>query len=576
MAEDEEGSPCFLWTAYDPCVQDAVLEYVKTQAGPNSQVRILRTEALSDDLNACTLFGYLVNALRKRQLFPNWRTTVLTIPEYYQALHFCTARVKQRSGQFYALASEVYYADFLYKKHLQNKDMPVESEFVQEFLDFLSHSNTLNNWQVLKAFKGALEDDRTFAEHIAKSVYLVHGPITEDFTKECIELLLQGRKPRRIVTEVPLDRSVNEKYDVRDVSVHADVSVVPQPDDSTVGKLDSNTTEYTLRIVNAFLRILVNSRDELALATVLASPVIQLPHDAFTELKRLSLEKNSPMCQTAVSYVMQAKLGGDSYAAPENYPLKPYVCKLAAFVDVLQKLQIAIEEESTMVAIGTIVGTLARRIRRTSGHGLVWETVVRCKTELVQLAQRFHDEQDIESRDGADDGTPRIDTLCILRHISDFLSTRRTTCCLLSVIDTRNADSTPLNIPHLLEYFKTPEPPDEDDGYDVPLTKRLSEILEREGATNLLATLREVSGRKKRKRRIQKLPGKATSALSAHKDETKVVQMEVSSKNHSPHPESSAPKKAAKRNILDMCKKQRASSKLVGKDQARITSFFKQ
>lgn len=576
MAQDKEVGPCFLWTAYDPCVQDAVIEFVKTEAGPN-EVHVLRTESLSDDLKTCTLFGFFVNALRKRKLFPNWRTTVLTIPEHYQALHLCTARVKQRSGKFEALASEVMYADILYKKHLAIQDTPVESEYVQEYLDFLSHSNTLNNWQVLKVFRGAIEEDSMFAAQVAKSVYLVHGPITTPFTKECIELLFQGRKPRRIVTEAPLDMSVNEDYDIKDVSVRADVSVVPDPDASTVEKLDSNTAEYTVRIVNAFLRILVNSRDELALATAMASPVIQLPHDAFTELKRLSLERKSPMCQTAVSYVMRARLGGDSYAAPENCPLKPYVCKLAAFVDVLHKLQTAVEEDPTLVAIANVVGTIARRIRAASGHGLVWETVVRCKAELVQLARRFHEEQDAENLDDANDATLGIDTLRILRRLSDFLSTRRTTCSPVTVIYNLEANSTPLNIPHLLEYFKTPESKIEDDGYDVPLTKRLSEKCEREGTPQLIAVLHAVSDQKE-KNGICKLPDKDTSVTSAHREEPSVAQMKARSKEPSSRAKPSVPKKAAKRNILgdinSINKKQRASSKLVCKDQARITSFF--
>ncbi|XP_075547271.1 PCNA-interacting partner-like [Dermacentor variabilis] len=576
MVEDEKVGPYFLWTAYDPCVQDAVFEYVKAEAGPNSQVHILRTESLSDELSTCTLFGFLVSALRKRKAFPNWRTTVLTIPEHYQALHLCTARAKQRSGKFDALASEVMYADILYKKHLSNQHIPVESEYVQEYLDFLAHSNTLNNWQVLKAFRDALEKDSTLAVQAAKSVYLVHGPITTAFTKECIEVLFQGRKVRRIVTEAPLDISVNEDYDVKDVSVKAEVSDVPEPDASTVEKLDSNTAEYTVRIVNAFLRILVNSRDELALATAMASPVIQLPHDAFTELKRLSLEKKSPMCQTAVSYVVRARLGGDSYAAPEDCPLKPYICKLAAFVDVLHKLQTAVEEDPTDVAIANILSTLARRIRTASGHGLVWETVVRCKAELVQLAQMFQ-KQGTENMDGANDGTLGIDTLCVLRRLSDFLSTRRVTCSPVSVIYNLNTNSTPLNIPHLLEYFKTPEPESEDDEYDVPLTKRLSEKFEREGAPQLTAVLRAVSDNKKESS-IHKLPDEASSSLLAHKEEPNMSQMKARKKDLASQAKPSAPRKAAKRNILSdinsVSKKQRASSKFVCKDQARITSFF--
>ncbi|XP_037270018.2 uncharacterized protein LOC119161581 [Rhipicephalus microplus] len=586
MAQGEEVGACFLWTAYDPCVQDAVVEFVKSEAGPNRQVHILRTESPSDDLKTSTLFGYIVNSIRKRELFPNWRTTVLAIPEHFKALHLCTARVNQRSGKFYALASEVMYADFLYKEHLARPDEPVKSEFVQEYLDFLSHTNTSNEWQVLKVFRRAIEEDSMFAAQVAKSVYLVHGPITTHFTKECIELLFKGRQPRRIVTEAPLDISVNEDYDISNVSVRADFSVVPEPDASTVEKSDSDSVEYSLRIMNAFLRILVNSCDELALATAMASPVFKLPHDAFKELKRLSLQKNSPMCKTVVSYVKQARLGSDSLAAPEYCALKPYICKLAAFVDVLLKLQNVVERGLTMVAIEVVICTIGRCIRSACGHGPIWKTVLHCQANLVLLARRFHEEEDTENLDDANDATlgtaDSANTLRILRRLTDFLSTRHTFFRPLSVMDNRDANSTPLRIPHLLEYFKTPEPESEDDGYDVPLKQRLLEQFEREGATHLIAALHAMtdSGHKKKKRKssIRKLPDKDTSFVSAQKEEPSVVQKKATRKGSSLQTKPSAARKVAKRSILDdinsASKKQRLSSKLVCEDQAKITSFF--
>ncbi|KAK8785504.1 hypothetical protein V5799_008133 [Amblyomma americanum] len=102
-------------------------------------------------------------------------------------------------------------------------------------------------------FRDALQDDSTFAAQFANSVFLVYGPITEEFGKECVELLSQGRKIRRIVAEGHLDMSANEVYNIEDVSVSSEVADVPEPDCSAVESYDaldictsSQATDMTL------------------------------------------------------------------------------------------------------------------------------------------------------------------------------------------------------------------------------------------------------------------------------------------------------------------------------------------
>lgn len=565
---DVNANPCFLWTSYDPCVESAVVQYVKTAVGSETQLHILRTESLADDLSNSTLFGFLVDVLRKRNVLSNWRTTILSVNEHYQALQLCTARVKQKSGKYDALASEVLYQDLLYQKHLAARDEPVTSEHVQEYIDFLSHSNTLNNWLVLRIFKDSLQADDALASYAGKSAYLVHGPITTQFTKECIELLFRGRTPRRIVTEAPLDMSVNENYDISDVTVDSqEIAGVPEPDESTVEKPDSNTADYMARMVNAFFRVLVNSRDELALTMVMASPVVQLGQDAFTELKRLSLEKKMPLCQTAVSYVMRARLGGDSYKAPEKCPLKAHVCKLASFVDLLHKLQTAVEEDPKAEAVAKIIRILTHRVRTATGHGLVWETVARFRTQLLQLACRVLDESSTEDVSGDSDGTVGTGTLHVLRRLSDFLSTRRASCHPVYLLYNLNIYRTPLHLPELLQYFKTPESEDEDDGYDVPLTQRVLAKYFPDGTprpTTSQAPAEPEDGCNVERCGKEPLSNKPEASSPPPKALPKGRQT------------AAVPKKAAKRNILaDMNgSSKRRKNNTVSKGQGKITTFF--
>ncbi|XP_077505451.1 PCNA-interacting partner-like [Amblyomma americanum] len=553
MSDNENASICFLWTTYNPCVENAVFEYMKEEAG-SKELYILRTETLADDLSSCTVFGFLVNALRKRNAFVNRSTTVLSVPEHSQAIHLCAVRVQQRerakfyttSAKFDTTSFEVADADLAYQRRLSKSDVcQFEPECLQEYDEFLSHTNTVNSWQILQMFRDALQDDSTFAAQFANSVFLVYGPITEEFGKECVELLSQGRKIRRIVAEGHLDMSANEVYNIEDVSVSSEVADVPEPDCSAVERWDSITVAYMVCITNAFIRVLLNSNDELALATAMASPIVELPHDAFTRLKYLSLKKKTPMCETAISHVKQANLGGDSCAMPENHPLKRYFYKLENFVKLLSDLQNTVEVVPTANAASVIISTLVLRITKAAKRrGLVKERVTHFKDELTRLARRFQDEEGTGNVDDAKDTVQGSATLRILQRLSDFLSTRRISCMREELIYNWGNYGTPLNIPEMVKYFRTPESEDEDDDdYNVPLRERILKNFqsdsEKESFSRMLAEIDKKSKRKRRRSKQQLdhelyIPPKVYAVT----DEAPLAELK------------SARKKAAKRSML--------------------------
>ncbi|XP_077505318.1 uncharacterized protein LOC144115059 [Amblyomma americanum] len=545
MSDNENASICFLWTTYNPCVENAVFEYMKEEAG-SKELYILRTETLADDLSSCTVLGFLVNALRKRNAFVNRSTTVLSVPEHTQAIYLCAARVTLReSAKFETSIPQVHNADVAYRGRLSKSDVwQFEPECVQEYDEFLSHTNTVNSWQILQMFRDALEDDSTFAAQFANSVFLVYGPITE-FGKECIELLSQGRKIRRIVTEAPLDMSANEVYNIEDVSVSSEVADVPEPDRSAVENLDSNTVAYMVFITNAFIRVLLNSSDELALATAMASPIVELPHDGFTRLKYLSLNEKTPMCETAISHVKRANLRGDSCAMPEDRPLKRYFCKLENFVKLLSDLQNTVEVFPTTNAASVIINTLVLRINKAAKRrGLVKQRVTHFKDELTRLARRFQDEEGTGKVDDAKDTVQGSATPKILQRLSDYLSTRRISCPRQQLIHNFGDYGTPLNIPEMVKYFRTPVSEDEDDdGYDVPLHERLAKNCQSDSEREYLSLL-HAEAEKKNKRRSRRSKQKWEHDLYippkvyAVTDEAPLAELK------------SAGKKAAKRSLL--------------------------
>ena len=76
--------------------------------------------------------------------------------------------------------------------------------------------------------------------------------------------------------------------------------------------------------VVSYLRLLVNSRDELALARVVTGPGHGLPQNYFNIIKTKAKEDRMPMYQTIVSYVQQSRLGGKSYAPDEQHPFHEF------------------------------------------------------------------------------------------------------------------------------------------------------------------------------------------------------------------------------------------------------------
>lgn len=58
-----------------------------------------------------------------------------------------------------------------------------------------------------------------------------------------------------------------------------------------------------LKVLLSYLRLLVNSRDELALSQAINIPYRELAHKQFTALRKVARDKNMPMFQVSTCYV---------------------------------------------------------------------------------------------------------------------------------------------------------------------------------------------------------------------------------------------------------------------------------
>ncbi|XP_063303272.1 PCNA-interacting partner [Pelobates fuscus] len=135
--------------------------------------------------------------------------------------------------------------------------------------------------------------------------------------------------------------------------------------------LDSLKVNETLkRIFCGYLNLLVNSKNDIALAQVLNCPDRGLGREAFTDLKRKSRQNQMSLFLVATSFIRTLELGGKGYAPSESDPLRKHVKGLTHFVHFIDKLnEILGETKDTRTAGEMILSTIKTHLIKGRGSG---------------------------------------------------------------------------------------------------------------------------------------------------------------------------------------------------------------
>ncbi|XP_050001710.1 PCNA-interacting partner isoform X3 [Alexandromys fortis] len=121
------------------------------------------------------------------------------------------------------------------------------------------------------------------------------------------------------------------------------------------------------KIFFSYLGLLVNSKNDLALAQVLNIPDRGLGREAFTTLKHAAREKQLSMFLMATSFIRTLELGGKGYAPSPSDPLRAHVKGLSDFINFIDKLdEILGEIRNPSLAGGRILSVL--KMQLTKGH----------------------------------------------------------------------------------------------------------------------------------------------------------------------------------------------------------------
>ncbi|NXH81488.1 PARI protein, partial [Edolisoma coerulescens] len=122
--------------------------------------------------------------------------------------------------------------------------------------------------------------------------------------------------------------------------------------------------------VCSYLSLLVNSKDDLALAHVLNVPDRGLGREAFTNLKHASQERKMSIFLMATSFIRTIELGGRACASSLYDPLRAHVKGLSNFVNFIDKLQEIVGEIlNTRIAGGRILSTVKMHLIKGRSNG---------------------------------------------------------------------------------------------------------------------------------------------------------------------------------------------------------------
>ncbi|NXQ41379.1 PARI protein, partial [Catharus fuscescens] len=124
------------------------------------------------------------------------------------------------------------------------------------------------------------------------------------------------------------------------------------------------------KFVCSYLSLLVNSKDDLALAHILNVPDRGLGREAFTNLKHVSQERKMSIFLMATSFIRTIELGGRDSASSLYDPLRVHVKGLSNFVNFIDKLQEIVGEVlNTRIAGGRILSTVKMHLTKGRSNG---------------------------------------------------------------------------------------------------------------------------------------------------------------------------------------------------------------
>nr|XP_015816841.2 PCNA-interacting partner [Nothobranchius furzeri] len=291
------------------------------------------------------------------------RTTIHGADGMLLVLQVAMAEVnKQLNGEFRVALSDVLMAwkhlllDRLHlpppsSARLENYDLILEA-----YESFLQRSNTLDLIDVLSMYK---------------------------------QLKVVDSDPEEPVGSIQLFEVLSGNMEVPE----GPNSPVPSTPSSRSRPCSSQVKTAVRRVFCSYLSLLVNSKNDMALALTLDVPCRSLGQQAFTDIKHAARSNKTSLFLAVTSFVRAIQLGGKGYAPAESDPLRKHVKGLSDYVQFLDILEEILGETPDPSECGARLLTAIRAALvkgRSSGdavHAAAEETTKELKERILQLHQ---------------------------------------------------------------------------------------------------------------------------------------------------------------------------------------------
>ncbi|XP_057712165.1 PCNA-interacting partner [Corythoichthys intestinalis] len=286
------------------------------------------------------------------------RTTVHGADAMLMVLQLVVAQVnKQQSGEFQAALSDVLLAW---------KDLLADRLGLRPPDDEASRAERRD--AIAKAYEAFLK--RSNAVDLVH-VVVKYGSIRRD------------SDPEELVGPAQL-------YDFLSGSTIVSDASVPSTPPPTVRTCGSRVKSVVRRVFLSYLSLLVNAKDDLAVALTLNVPARALGRQTFADVRHAASRSGMSLFLAVTSFVRAIQLGGKGYAPAPSDPLRNHIKGLSAFVHFLDSLQEILGETPDPGVCGskllcTIRGVLAKGCDFRDFNCATEETANLLKEEICKV-----------------------------------------------------------------------------------------------------------------------------------------------------------------------------------------------
>uniref|UniRef100_A0A3Q3AL55 PCNA-interacting partner n=1 Tax=Kryptolebias marmoratus TaxID=37003 RepID=A0A3Q3AL55_KRYMA len=302
------------------------------------------------------------------------RTTVHGADGMLMMLQLAMAEVnKQHGGEFKVALSDVLMAWkhlLLGKLHLpppssarlENYDLILDA-----YESFLKRSNAVDLVDVLSMYK---------------------------------QLRVVDSDPEEPVSPIQLFEFLMGNAEVPDL---LDSSVTSTPS-SNSRSCSSQVKMAVRRVFCSYLSLLVNSKNDMALALTLDIPTRSLGRQAFTDIKHAAYDSKTSLFLAVTSFVRAIQLGGKGYAPAESDPLRKHVKGLSDYIQFLDNLEEILGEipDPSVCGARLLTAIRAALVKGRSSGDAIYVAAEDATTELKERLFQLHQ---IHKRAASERGT---------------------------------------------------------------------------------------------------------------------------------------------------------------------------